>query len=454
VLGYRVYIPDNSVLTWGIALNPRVWSPDKGDGVVFGVAVKDADQSVDMYAMYLDPKNVAADRHLLRFALPLFGYAGETVVIELTTQSGPRGDANFDSAGWLNPRLTRVPVNTNFERYPYERLPFAMMANPLVTSQNYMASIANWQTDKSNTDRVSSWQRSIRAWSASPLSGLGPGSVDEAAVRSAGPRAVVTESQIMKVLVETGIAGVALWLALCIRGLCVAWTACRRQPELLWILSGLVCICVSSLAFQVLEVKQIGALFWLLMGCVIALELQTGRGRTLALESYPPVVSTSGHWWRTFAIKGPDSPGCSEDSAAEPPPTSAKSTKPGEAKRMETQSLASRDLSPADGIRERVAAYGKPSDVSPVAAIDVAHRSVPPESASHPTATLPHLSTVRRVRLAATEAEANDCLGQGWELLSIKDTGRGAKFVLGWRAALPESQADDERGKSHSRSNI
>ncbi len=118
-LGYRMYIPDSSVLTWGIALDPKVWSPDKGDGVIFRVLVRDAAQTVSMFGMYLDPKNVPADRHIFRYALPLFGYAGETVVVELVTESGPRGDANFDAAGWLNPRLTRVPVNTNFEAPPY-----------------------------------------------------------------------------------------------------------------------------------------------------------------------------------------------------------------------------------------------------------------------------------------------------------------------------------------------
>jgi hypothetical protein len=304
ILGYRLYVPDSSVLTWGIALDPKVWSPDKGDGVIFGISIKDAFQSVAMYAIYLDPKNVPADRHIIRYALPLFGYAGETVVVELTSQAGPRGDANFDAAGWLNPRLTRVPINTNFETYPYRPLPFTMLAKPLVNSQNYVGSIVNWQTDRSNTDRISSWQRSIQAWSTSPISGLGPGSVDEAAVRAGGPQPLITESQIVKVLVETGLAGLALWIALCTRGLLVAWAACRRQPELLWILAGLVCICVSSLAFQVLEVKQIAALFWVLIGCAISLELgkETGPAPASVVPAHS-VAALPQNWWGVLPRK-------------------------------------------------------------------------------------------------------------------------------------------------------
>jgi hypothetical protein len=457
-LGYRIYIPDSSVLTWGIALDPKVWSPDKGDGVIFRVLVRDAAQTVSMFGVYLDPKNVPADRHIFRYALPLFGYAGETVVVELVTESGPRGDANFDAAGWLNPRLTRVPVNTNFEAPPYKPLPWTVVATPLVHSQNYVASIANWQTDQSNTDRLAAWNRSLTSWSVSPLWGLGPGSVDEAAIRSGGGQAIVTESEIAKVLVETGLVGVALWIALWTRGLWTAWAACRRDPEQLWILAGLVCIGVSSIAFQVLEVKQIAALFWVLLGAAMSVEVSRSAVAPAAVgvPAASLVADRLARWRNVFRRE----PGRGPVADALPLGTSAVAASPAplsdfaEADDVQQASsgpeikFPSSAYDPARAIlRDQKVTYNASMVEAPASFRDSAPLSSGSQRHSAVHSDTHDLSTIRLVKLAPTEADANENLRHGWELLSIQDAGSGGQFVLGLRDSqdtLSAPEAEDE----------
>ena len=44
VLRFAEYVPDDSVLAWGITLDPRVWAPEKGDGVTFRIALGNLDK--------------------------------------------------------------------------------------------------------------------------------------------------------------------------------------------------------------------------------------------------------------------------------------------------------------------------------------------------------------------------------------------------------------------------
>jgi hypothetical protein len=53
---YKLTVPENSYLTFGIALNPEVWSADKGDGVIFEILVKDGKEERKLFSKYIDPK--------------------------------------------------------------------------------------------------------------------------------------------------------------------------------------------------------------------------------------------------------------------------------------------------------------------------------------------------------------------------------------------------------------
>jgi O-Antigen ligase len=288
LLGYQLHIPRNAVLAWGIALNPRTWKRNRGDGVTFRIAISAAARTVALFARYVDPKNVLGDRHPFFFRFPLFAYAGDTVRINMRTDSGPREDSSYDWAGWLNPRIVTVPSFATLNRWPYESVPPISIERPLKSPGPYLASFVNWQGDESNADRVAAWTRTFHAWSGAPLLGRGPGSVDEAAVSAGNAHPLITESQFGKVLVETGIVGLLLWLALCAWALWAPFVAYRRRPDVerLAVLAALSCIVVCSLAFQVLEVKQIAAFFWGLVGLSVVAELSL-RGVELSIAPVP-----------------------------------------------------------------------------------------------------------------------------------------------------------------------
>jgi hypothetical protein len=276
------------VLAWGIALSPSVWSRRKGDGVTFRISIVSGATTALVFARYIDPKNVPADRRAFFFRLPLGRFVGGMDRIELSTDSGPRHDASYDWAAWLNPRIVAVSSYGALDRWPYEAVPASSVERPPPAPGPYLASIVNWQGDESNSDRLAAWSRTIQAWTGAPLLGRGPGSVDEAAISSHAPHPLITESQFGKVLVETGVVGLLLWVSLCACALWSLLAAYRRRPDIehLAVLGGLVCILVCSLAFQVLEVKQIAAVFWVFVGAAVAAELALA-GVDIAIEPAP-----------------------------------------------------------------------------------------------------------------------------------------------------------------------
>ena len=434
-LGYRMYVPDNSVLTWGIALDPRVWSPDKGDGVVFRVAIRDHQQTVAMYAMYLDPKNVAADRHIVRFALPLFGYAGETVVVRLMTSSGPRGDANFDSAGWLNPRLARVRVATSFEAYPYRQLPLTMVVRPLV----------HWQIT-SPQSRIGRPTRATRI-GFPPGDGRWPGPRRPLPVwvrkrgrsghsigcaRSAGYRKPAGKGSRGNRVSRTGAVDCLIWPS---RGGCMDGLSSRPRvdldPRRLGMHRRIGC------RFQVLEVKQMAALFWLLVGSAAALELSpvgVGPGRD-ANRGNAGLTGPFCRWWRAYR-QGPARSAnvlvtpvaCGNPSTgADSSPVAWSST--GQSNTEEGMILHANNRETPGGGKQIPRYNGSEPDfqIMPVetGAGEHATRRVVQGSQDLPT--------IREVKLTPSESAANEHLLRGWELLLIGGAGNGAKFVLGLR---------------------
>jgi hypothetical protein len=404
VLQYRVHVPSDSVLAWGIALDPRVWMPERGDGVTFRIAINDHGEHDVAFAHYLDPKNLSADRHAFHYRLPLYGYAGDTILLTFSTDAGPRGDADFDWAAWLNPRLLTLPRWVDLNRWPYQSVPMVQIERPVVYDGNYVATIADWRDDQSNSDRIAAWHRTIQAWLRSPLFGLGPGSSDEAALRSHVAKPLITESQLGKVLVETGLAGLLLWIALCATALWRGFAVYRREQraEYLALLGGVTCILVASLAFQVLEVKQIDLLFWAILGVVAGGELATFSQRSITPDEVlvsstavadVPMQPASGVVLPLSHELSPMS--MATNSTPQPEETSAPSER-------------------ATAVPEPVIAPAMPAVVPPLVPVTP-------------------LSNVAEVVVVQEDTAVNARLQEGWELLATGVTVAGALFVLGRR---------------------
>src|SRR5579884_59091 len=415
LLSYRLRVPDGALLAWGIALDPRVWRPERGDGVTFRVSIEDQGTTSPVFAWYLDPKNRAADRRVLGFRVPLYGFAGDTVRINLTTDAGPLHDADYDWAGWLDPRVVLSPMTAALDRFPYRMAPASTLERPVVRSGAYLASIANWQGDQSNSDRLAAWGRTISAWERAPLLGLGPGSVDEAATRVVDHLPLTTESQLGKVLVETGAVGLVLWLSLCgaVLGLLAAAYRRFRTLEYLLPLAAGCCILVCSLAFQVLEVKQIAALFWSVVGFAVVAELEL-QGISVAPREWPVGDFVPESWPRSLGglLEGlglPARPRITPAVAAAAVATSA----PAGPIAIDGN---------GSGVHEAPAPRGDADGRSEPATVHAAARLV--------TA---GVGMVDEVVVAANQLEANRLLDDGWELLSTGVATAGAVFVLGRR---------------------
>ena len=102
---YKLTIPENSSLTFGIALNPEVWSADKGDGVIFEILIKDGKEERKLFSKYIDPKNKIEDRKWHNEVVDLSKYGGKEVNLSFVTTPGPNNNTNFDWAGWGDPEL-------------------------------------------------------------------------------------------------------------------------------------------------------------------------------------------------------------------------------------------------------------------------------------------------------------------------------------------------------------
>ena len=108
VLFPDVMIPKNSVLQVGIAIHPAVWEKS-GDGVTFEItAVDEKSNRVLIFSRYIDPKNIAEDRKWMDTDVALDDFAGQKVSFVFTTGYGPRGNGEYDWAGWSSPRIRLV----------------------------------------------------------------------------------------------------------------------------------------------------------------------------------------------------------------------------------------------------------------------------------------------------------------------------------------------------------
>ena len=99
----NITIPKNATLKFGIALDPQVWSPDKGDGVLFEICIKENESEHKIFSKYIDPKNNPEDRKWNDFEIDLSEFSNKSVTITFATSPGPKNNNAFDWAWWGEP---------------------------------------------------------------------------------------------------------------------------------------------------------------------------------------------------------------------------------------------------------------------------------------------------------------------------------------------------------------
>ncbi len=85
-------------LNCALGLDPAVWAPDKGDGVVFQVDATSLSSAQELFSEYIDPKNRVLDRKWHVHSIDLSSYSGQEIY--LIFQTSAPSNANFDWAHW------------------------------------------------------------------------------------------------------------------------------------------------------------------------------------------------------------------------------------------------------------------------------------------------------------------------------------------------------------------
>ena len=107
-----IVIPQNAVLQFGIAISPEAWDK-KGDGVTFEITVVDQKSAkIQIFSNYIDPKANSSERKWVDQDVDLSDFGGQKVSFIFSTTFGPRGNGDYDWAGWSRPviRLQDKPV--------------------------------------------------------------------------------------------------------------------------------------------------------------------------------------------------------------------------------------------------------------------------------------------------------------------------------------------------------
>lgn len=261
---YEVTVPERGILRVAIALSPAVWTPEKGDGVNFKIYIqeKGADQGKFVFIRYINPKANPKDRRWRNYAVDLSAWSGRQVNLYLIAEAGPAGDYSYDWAGWAGLDLGTAPNGYIAANWPVPQNQVAA----------HLASITDWTRDESNRDRLAAWNQGIAAWKQNPMWGRGLGTTGVAALRTQPETAFVTESQVLKSLVELGLAGLFIWGFLWFSIGRFIWNAFRAQANpwekllALGLMGSLLIVFIDGLVYQNLEVKQVNAIFWTLAG--------------------------------------------------------------------------------------------------------------------------------------------------------------------------------------------
>jgi hypothetical protein len=100
---YTVEVPPGAWLHAAAAMNPEVWQPDQGDGVLFIVRTIVDGVEETVYYQEIDPKNRPDDRRWHDFDVDLSPYAGRTITVLFITY--PLETNDWDWSVWGMPVL-------------------------------------------------------------------------------------------------------------------------------------------------------------------------------------------------------------------------------------------------------------------------------------------------------------------------------------------------------------
>ena len=102
-LPYRLQVPVGSeMFDYAYGLTPLVYEK-AGDGVGFTLELQTPDGTIrKIFHNYVDPKHNVAERKWVRGKLDLHEFTGQSVTLLFSTDPGPKGDTNYDWAGWTD----------------------------------------------------------------------------------------------------------------------------------------------------------------------------------------------------------------------------------------------------------------------------------------------------------------------------------------------------------------
>jgi hypothetical protein len=269
---YLVDVPEAGVLRFAIAIAPEVWTPEMGDGSNFQIFISEtqtAENGQFVFVRYINPKLNPSDRRWRNFLVDLSPWAGQSIYLSLITEPGPKGDWTFDWAGWSDLQIVTIDPKYSIS---------TQKDNAIL---RHTSSILDWVRDETNRDRLAAWSLSFEAWRSAPLWGIGLGSTGVAALRTKPETAFVTESQVLKGLVELGIPGFLLlaylWFQIALTGIpaFLRTDDPKSQALLLGLIISLLIVFIEGLVYQNLEVKQVNAYFWTIVGTLAVLSRVT-----------------------------------------------------------------------------------------------------------------------------------------------------------------------------------
>lgn len=112
-INYKLFVPKGPVaLNFSISLSPQVWSPDKGDGVLFEITAEDSKIKSKIFSKYIDPKNNATDRKFFQEEVDMADYSGRNITLSFITSPGKSN--LYDWAGWGDIYLKTSDTEKNY----------------------------------------------------------------------------------------------------------------------------------------------------------------------------------------------------------------------------------------------------------------------------------------------------------------------------------------------------
>jgi hypothetical protein len=279
----EINLPENPLLRFSIALSPEIWDSSNGDGVTFKIYIEDMgnpNQSKFIFNRYINPKLNPNERRWRNYIMDLSEWSNEDIRLHLITDSGPNKDILYDWAGWADLELGQANSYTQDFMRPKN-------ASPILT---HIKSIVDWANDETNRDRIWAWNSGLSSWLENPIIGKGLGTTGVAALNTNPEKAIVTESQLLKSLVETGIPGFVLFIFVwyeifrTIRKLLNSNLENENKLLVLVFTASFIIIFIEGIVYQNLEVKQVNAYFWFFVGVLSFLYLNRNEINRIDLD--------------------------------------------------------------------------------------------------------------------------------------------------------------------------